>query len=133
MALKMLSAVIYGDLIMLLKNQVEPYEKNEGECKRLVQKWIDGISEMFRKGRGYSFGEMKKLLPEITKSFSEVPVKNIVKTKVGVVGEIYNVILFAEIISYLFFVKLLFCSNCPADCLWKTYLSQETVTLFPII
>lgn len=36
MALKMLSAVIYGDLIMLLKNQVEPYEKNEGECKRLV-------------------------------------------------------------------------------------------------
>lgn len=89
MALKMLSAVIYGDLIMLLKNQVEPYEKNEGECKRLVQKWIDGISEMFRKGRGYSFGEMKKLLPEITKSFSEVPVKNIVKTKVGVVGEIY--------------------------------------------
>ena len=89
MALKMLSAVIYGDLIMLLKNQVEPYEKNEGECKRLVQKWIDGISEMFRKGRGYSFGEMKKLLPEITKSFSEVPVKSIVKTKVGVVGEIY--------------------------------------------
>ena len=89
MALKMLSAVIYGDLIMLLKNQVEPYEQNEGDCKKLVQKWIDDISEMFRKGRGYSFVEMKKNLPKITKSFSEVPVKNIVKTKVGVVGEIY--------------------------------------------
>ena len=40
MALKMLSALIYGDLIMLLKNQVEPYEKNKGETRRLTQKWI---------------------------------------------------------------------------------------------
>lgn len=73
MALKMLSAVIYGDLIMLLKNQVEPYEKNEGECKRLVQKWIDGISEMFRKGRGYSFGEMKSFFPRLQSPFRRFP------------------------------------------------------------
>lgn len=89
MALKMLSAVIYGDLITLLKNQVEPYEVNVGDAKKLTQKWIDSISAEFDRGRGYSFFEIKKTLPEITKSFSEIPVKNIKKTKVGIVGEIY--------------------------------------------
>ncbi len=89
MALKMLSAVIYGDLIMLLKNQVEPYEKNKGDVKRLTQKWIDDLSERMQNGKGYSFREIKKTLPQITKSFSEIPVENITKTKVGVVGEIY--------------------------------------------
>ena len=89
MALKMLSAVIYGDLITLLKNQIEPYEVNAGDAEKLTQKWIDSLSAKFKKGRGYSFSEIKKYLPEITKSFSEIPVKKINKIKVGVVGEIY--------------------------------------------
>ncbi len=89
MALKMLSSVIYGDLIMLLKNQVEPYEVNKGDAERLTQKWIEDISANLSKGKGYSFFEIKKALPEITKTFAEIPVKDIKKTKVGVVGEIY--------------------------------------------
>ena len=89
MALKMLSSVIYGDLIMLLKNQVEPYEVNKGDAERLTQKWIDDISANLSRGKGYSYFEIKKALPEITKTFAEIPVKNIKKTKVGVVGEIY--------------------------------------------
>ncbi len=89
MALKMLSALIYGDLIMLLKNQVEPYEKEKGAAKNLTDKWIDDISEMFKHGKGYSMKEMKRFLPQITKEFSEIPVNDIKKVKVGVVGEIY--------------------------------------------
>lgn len=90
MALKMLSSVIYGDLIMLLKNQVEPYEVNKGDAERLTQKWIEDISANLSVGKGYSYAEMKKALPEITKTFSEIPVnKDIKKIKVGVVGEIY--------------------------------------------
>ena len=90
MALKMLSAVIYGDLIMLLKNQVEPYEVNKGDAAKLTQKWIDDLSAEMQKGKGYSFFEIKKTLPKITESFSKIPLdKSITKTKVGVVGEIY--------------------------------------------
>ncbi len=89
MALKMLSAVIYGDLIMLLKNQVEPYEVHKGDCARLTQKWIDDLSAEMQRGKGYSFSEIKKTLPHITKSFADIPVKDIKKIKVGVVGEIY--------------------------------------------
>lgn len=89
MALKMLSAMIYGDLIMLLKNQVEPYEVNKGAANRLTQKWIDDISEMFQNRKGYSMKEMRKILPEITKSFADIEIKKTNKIKVGVVGEIY--------------------------------------------
>ena len=89
MALKMLSGVIYADLITLLKNQVEPYEKNKGQSAELVQKWVDDISAELKKGRGYSFREIKKTLPKITKSFAEIPVNDVKKIKVGIVGEIY--------------------------------------------
>ncbi len=90
MALKMLSAVIYGDLIMLLKNQIEPYEVNKGDAAKLTQKWIDELSAEMQRGKGYSFFEIKKTLPKITESFSKIPLdKSISKTKVGVVGEIY--------------------------------------------
>ncbi len=89
MALKMLSAVIYGDLITLLKNQIEPYEVNKGDAAKLTQKWIDDLSAEMQKGRGYSFFAVNKRLPLITKSFSEIPVNKVKKTKVGVVGEIY--------------------------------------------
>lgn len=89
MALKMLSAVIYGDLLMLLKNQIEPYEVEKGAANALTQKWIDDISALFRKGKGYSFKDYRKILPEITKSFSLIPVNKTDKIKVGIVGEIY--------------------------------------------
>ena len=85
----MLSAVIYGDLIMLLKNQVEPYEVNKGETERLTRKLIEDISADLQRGKGYSFFEIKKNLPKITKTFAAIPVKKVNKTKVGVVGEIY--------------------------------------------
>ncbi len=89
MALKMLSAVIYGDLIMLLKNQVEPYEKNKGDAEKLTQKWIADLSTEMQRGKGYSFFEIKKTLPKITKTFAEIPIEKTNKTKVGIVGEIY--------------------------------------------
>ena len=89
MALKMLSSLIYGDLLTLLKNQIEPYEKNQGDCRKLVDKWVEDLSDMFAKGKGYSFWKMKKVLPQITESFTHIPVNNVKKTKVGIVGEIY--------------------------------------------
>lgn len=75
MAFKAISALIYGDLLMLLKNQVEPYEVNKGETEKLVQKWIKEICDGFKEKKGYRMREMKRILPEITKSFADIPVK----------------------------------------------------------
>ncbi len=89
MALKMLSSLIYGDLLMLLKNQVKPYEINKGDADALTEKWITELIAMFDRNHGYSYFKQKKLMPLITKSFAEIPMNKVPKTKVGVVGEIY--------------------------------------------
>ena len=89
MGLKFLSCLIYGDLIMLLKNQVKPYEKHAGDTDALVERWIAKLIDMFDRNRGYGYFSMKKILPLITKDFSEIPVIKTDKIKVGIVGEIY--------------------------------------------
>lgn len=86
---RFLAGVVYGDVLMLLRNQVMPYEVNKGESNRLVEYWIDKISSEFAKGESYRRGEIKQHLDAICKSFTEIPVKKVPKVKVGVVGEIY--------------------------------------------
>lgn len=89
MAMKMLATIVYGDLIMLLKNQVTPYETNQGDAERISREWIEKLTALFRRNRGYSVFTLKKYLTAITKSFAAVPVEKTVKIKVGIVGEIY--------------------------------------------
>lgn len=89
MALKALYCLIYGDLLMLLKNQVKPYEVNKGETDAMVETWMAKLIEIFDKGRGYGYFPMKKIMPNITRDFAAIPVNKVHKIKVGVVGEIY--------------------------------------------
>ena len=89
MGMKFLSCLIYGDLIMLLKNQVKPYEINAGETDALVERWIAKLVRFFGQNKGYDYFSAKKIMPKITKDFSEIPVNKTEKIKVGIVGEIY--------------------------------------------
>ncbi|MFA7098940.1 MAG: 2-hydroxyglutaryl-CoA dehydratase [Eubacteriales bacterium] len=89
MILKGITAVVYGDMLLLLKNQIRPYEKNSGDTKAVVDFWISELSSQFRRGRGLSKKAMLKNLRGMAKSFSEIPVIRAPKTKVGIVGEIY--------------------------------------------
>ena len=86
---KSVAVVAYGDLLMLLNNQVKPYEINKGGSQDLVEKWIERLSDEFRSNKGYKFKELKNNLNEITKSFNDIPQIRTPKVKVGVVGEIY--------------------------------------------
>ncbi len=86
---KFLSALVYGDLLMLLSNQTRPYEVNKGETDELVQKWVGDICKLFEDGNGYKPKQMTKVFPDIVKSFSDLNVKMVPKVKVGIVGEIY--------------------------------------------
>ena len=83
------AGLIYGDELMLLRNQIQPYEQGIGETQRLVEKWISALSEQFAKGKGFTAKEIDKNMDEIARSFTEVKIKKIPKVKVGVVGEIY--------------------------------------------
>ena len=86
---KMLACLVYGDLLMNLKNQVKPYENTKGETEQLVSTWIKRLSEQFVHGKGTHRHQIRNNAKAIVKGFAAVPVtqKNLVK--VGIVGEIY--------------------------------------------
>ncbi|MBQ1389158.1 MAG: 2-hydroxyacyl-CoA dehydratase [Clostridia bacterium] len=83
------AGLVYGDELMLLRNQLQPYELALGETQRLVDKWITDLSEQFSHGKGFTAKEIDKNLNDIAASFAEIKINKIPKVKVGVVGEIY--------------------------------------------
>lgn len=89
MIVKGLMAVLYGDMLMLLKNQVKPYEVNEGETAATVEKWVNELTSQFKRNKGLFGKALKKNMHAIVEDFHNIPRKNIKKTKVGIVGEIY--------------------------------------------
>ena len=84
-----MAALVYGDLLMLLSNQVKPYETNKGQAMELVSRWSQRLVELFQHKAGYSKAQISENLQLITRDFSEIPVQITPKVKVGVVGEIY--------------------------------------------
>lgn len=86
---RFIGALVYGDTLMLLRNQVKPYEVEHGASVKLVDRWIEKLSKTFSSGGGFSVKEQKKYLDRIARDFSKIEVKKVPKVKVGVVGEIY--------------------------------------------
>ena len=87
---KGIAALLCGDTLMLLRNQVRPYEVQHGETQQLVDLWIERLSEQYRRGKGYTKRAMAKNLRQMVAEFATIkydydrPV-----VKVGIVGEIY--------------------------------------------
>jgi predicted nucleotide-binding protein (sugar kinase/HSP70/actin superfamily) len=86
---KLLAAIYYGDLLVALKAQTEPYEIRKGSAAALQARWLDKICEWVHADKGYSQLEMKNAMPQIASDFADIPIRRIPKVKVGVVGEIY--------------------------------------------
>ncbi len=84
-----MATLIYGDLLMLLNNQVRPYEKNIGDSLKNLNYWVDRLGEEFQSGKIIRQNKMKSLMKEIVLSFDTIPREDRQKVKVGVVGEIY--------------------------------------------
>lgn len=84
-----LAGVIYGDMLMCLKNQVEPYEKEKGTTDKLTQQWIDNLSNQLLYKNGYKLEIIKTNLESIVKDFAKIEKTDTKKVKVGIVGEIY--------------------------------------------
>lgn len=79
----------YGDLFMLLKNQVRSYEVNVGSADELIDKWVKELSHQFRHRKGYTPKGMERNMRAIVEDFARIPLNKVSKTKVGIVGEIY--------------------------------------------
>ncbi len=87
--MQVVAGLVYGDLLMLLNNQVKAYEINKGESMALVDDWVERLMEQFTHGKGMMGEEFRNNLKQIVDEFDAIPVNRVPKVKVGVVGEIY--------------------------------------------
>ncbi len=89
MFLKGLITWLYGDYIMLLKNQVLPYEVEKGSANKLMEKWRKILTDQIRENKGLMRPAIKANFIKIANDFSKVKVKRTPKPRVGIVGELY--------------------------------------------
>lgn len=86
---RMIYAMMYGDLIMNVANQVRPYELHPGDTNALVEQWSQTLVNGFQAGKYMRRKYMRVIFSEICKDFRKIPVSGEEKIRVGIVGEIY--------------------------------------------
>lgn len=84
-----MACLVYGDVLMLLKNQVRPYEVNKGETDALVKKYVAELSGELSAKHKFSFKTIYSNIDKIVADFANIKINKVPKVKVGVVGEIY--------------------------------------------
>ena len=89
MIVKLISALSYGDLLMLLHNQTEPYEVTRGASQKIVDKWVKKLSAQLIAGKGWTRKAMQVNMRAILADYAAIKREMTPKVKVGVVGEIY--------------------------------------------
>lgn len=78
-------AFLYGDLFERVVYRTRPYETETGMIDALHEKWLKQVEKNVKNGSLTLFNRnMKKIIKE----FDEIPLNDIQKPKVGIVGEI---------------------------------------------
>ena len=78
-------ALVYGDLFMNVLYRVRPYEVTPGSANELYKKYKKKCIESLENPK---FSNFKALIEEIVTAFDELPILDIIKPRVGLVGEI---------------------------------------------
>ena len=82
---KAMISLVYGDLLMRVLLKTRPYEKTKGSANLLYESWVAKCKESSKFGDIRLFNQNIK---EVVENFDNLPLRNIVKPKVGLVGEI---------------------------------------------
>lgn len=85
--LKALAAVMYSDLLMILKNQIRPYELHKGQTDELCCVWHKRLRADIFKGTGLIC--YKSNFVRICRDFASIEKTHEKKLRVGFVGELY--------------------------------------------
>ena len=85
---ELLTGVLLGDLITLLRNQCRVRETNRGETDAMTEKWLSTLSMLLSKKR-LSHSVLKALMKDIVADFARIERKSEPVVRVGIVGEIY--------------------------------------------
>ncbi len=82
---KCLMGIMYGDMLMRVLYATRPYEAEKGAADALYEKWVQKAKENLITG---NYGEYKRNMKAIAEDFDNLPLVDVKKPKVGVVGEI---------------------------------------------
>ena len=83
---KAMQAIVYGDLFMNVVYRTRPYEQVAGSTDALHEKWEKKCIESL-KGKA-SMKEFNKNCRDIVADFDKLPITDVKKPRVGIVGEI---------------------------------------------
>ncbi|MCI9155345.1 MAG: 2-hydroxyglutaryl-CoA dehydratase [Lawsonibacter sp.] len=86
---KAVYAMMYGDIIVNVANQVRPYEVEAGASDVMIDRWSQRLVDGFQAGKGMSRKQMRANFNAICSDFAAIPMAGEPKIRVGVVGEIY--------------------------------------------
>ncbi|TCO76932.1 2-hydroxyacyl-CoA dehydratase [Marinisporobacter balticus] len=82
----LMMGIVYGDLLMRVLLKVRPYEKIKGSANKLYEDWVVKCKKTLMSGGRRCF---KENIKRIVEDFDYLPLyENLVKPKIGVVGEI---------------------------------------------
>lgn len=90
MVWRALFALYYGDMLMLLCNQVRPYECVPGAAEQCRQAWFQRLAEDLKSGRHLHLHTLKRNLQCMARDFSRIPVTGKKKQRIGILGDIYT-------------------------------------------
>ena len=85
-ALRLIYAVLYGDMLMLLYNQCKPYELTPGMTDELVARWQHRLVKLMDSN---DYLVPKPIYKAMLNDFAAIPRSKVKKPVVGIVGEIY--------------------------------------------
>lgn len=85
----LLYAVLYGDLLMSLVNQVKPYEVTPGSAEALAAEWTQRLGLALGSGGKIRYSLIRGNYQAILDDFAAIPIRPRDTVKVGVVGEIF--------------------------------------------
>ncbi len=77
----------FGDIFMRCIYRMRPYEATPGSVEAVHQKWLK-VTQEFVSAKHISLRKFNKLCREIIRDFDSIPLLDIKKPRVGIVGEI---------------------------------------------
>ena len=86
--IELIHAVLFGDLMMSLRNQCKPYELTPGQSDAVADRLSGELADKMKKDPTY-FTQTKAIFQHILDEFAAIPRRDEQKVRVGVVGEIY--------------------------------------------
>lgn len=90
MVWRALFALFYGDLLLMLVQQVRPYEVTPGAAEKCRDKWFRILGDELKAFRRLRIGILLRRFDEITADFAAIPRRNVHKQRIAIVGELYT-------------------------------------------